>query len=156
MSERNGGCACGKVRYRLTSAPMFVHCCHCRWCQRESGGAFALNALIERDRVEILKGEPECVPTPSESGDGQKFFRCPVCKVALWSHYAMVTGDRIAFIRVGTLDDPNQTPPDVHIFTGSAQSWVPLDNDLPVFAAYYDRIAFWPPDSLARFQALLD
>jgi len=44
-----GGCTCGKVRYRLNSDPMFVHCCHCRWCQRETGAAFALNAL-EEDR----------------------------------------------------------------------------------------------------------
>jgi hypothetical protein len=37
-----GGCDCGEVRYRLTTRPLIVHCCHCRWCQRESGTAFAL------------------------------------------------------------------------------------------------------------------
>jgi hypothetical protein len=45
-----GGCDCRAVRYRMLSAPLFVHCCHCRWCQRESGASFALNAMIEADR----------------------------------------------------------------------------------------------------------
>jgi hypothetical protein len=50
----DGGCSCRAVRYRMRSKPLFVHCCHCRWCQRESGAAFALNAMIESDRVETL------------------------------------------------------------------------------------------------------
>ncbi len=156
MSNLIGGCACGQVRYRLTSPPMFVHCCHCGWCQKESGAAFALNAMIERDRVELLKAEPELVPTPSESGDGQKFYRCPSCRIALWSHYAMVTGDKIAFIRVGTLDEPDRLSPDVHIFTESKQPWLRLGGEVPVFPVYYDREKVWPAESLARFHALLD
>ena len=56
MKDLEGGCACGTVRYRLTDAPMFVHCCHCSCCQTETGSAFVLNALIESDRVETLKG----------------------------------------------------------------------------------------------------
>ncbi len=58
----DGGCACGQVRYRMTSEPMFVHCCHCRDCQRQTGSAFVLNALIEADRVTRLEGAPEPVP----------------------------------------------------------------------------------------------
>ncbi len=156
MTGLIGGCACGEVRYRMTSAPMFVHCCHCRWCQRESGAAFALNAMIETDRLQLLHGAPEFVPTPSESGDGQKFYRCPSCKIALWSHYAMATGDKIAFVRAGTLDDPDQLSPDVHIFTESKQSWVNLGGEIPVFPVYYDRKSVWPPENLARFKALLN
>ena len=52
----------------MTSGPIFVHCCHCRWCQRETGTAFALNAMIEADRVEVLSGDVEVVNTPSNSG----------------------------------------------------------------------------------------
>ena len=72
-----GGCACGAVRYRLKEAPMFVHCCHCSCCQTETGSAFVLNALIESERVEVLRGAPEPVLTPSESGRGQQVWRCP-------------------------------------------------------------------------------
>jgi hypothetical protein len=123
-----GGCTCRAVRYRLTSRPLFVHCCHCRWCQRETGTAFALNALIERERVELLCGEPETVPTPSLSGVRQRIVRCPACRIAIWSHYGSgPVSDAVRFVRVGTLDEPDRLPPDIHIFTTSKQPWVVLD-----------------------------
>ena len=149
-----GGCDCKAVRYRMRSAPLFVHCCHCRWCQRESGSAFALNAMIESDRVLNLGIEPEVVHTPSDSGLGQKIARCPTCRVAVWSHYAG-SGPIMKFVRVGSLDQPDLMPPDVHIFTATKQPWVVLDETVPAFAEYYDRDAIWPPDSLARRAALL-
>lgn len=149
-----GGCDCRRIRYRMKSAPMFVHCCHCRWCQRETGTAFALNALIETDRIDLLSGEPEAVLTPSESGKGQTIFRCPQCRIAVWSHYATTVGDRISFVRVGTLDDPDRLPPDIHIFTASKQPWVVLAGDVPEFEDYYDRSKVWPEESLKRYQAL--
>ena len=148
-----GGCTCGAVRYRMTSAPMFVHCCHCRWCQRETGASFALNAMIEADRVVLLKGAPETVDTPSESGKGQKIVRCPVCRIALWSNYAGA-GDAIRFVRVGTLDEPDRLPPDIHIFTRSKQPWIVLPPDTPAVDVYYDRNELWPEASLARRRAL--
>ena len=150
----DGGCDCRQVRYRLASLPLIVHACHCRWCQRESGSAFALNAMIESDRVQLLSGTPERVLNPSESGVGQLFLRCPRCRVALWSHYGG-SGPCLSFVRVGTLDDPDAMPPDVHIFTASKQAWLRLDGGAPVYAEYYERDALWPPDSLHRRQALL-
>lgn len=150
----DGGCACRAVRYRMTSAPLFVNCCHCRWCQRESGAAFALNALIEADRVVLLKGAPEAVATPSVSGKGQKIHRCPVCRVALWSNY-FGAGDAIRFVRVGTLDEPDRLPPDIHIFTVSKQPWVILPPGAPAVPEYYDLDKYWPAESLARRRALL-
>lgn len=150
-----GGCACGAVRYRITRRPMFVHCCHCRWCQRESGAAFALNALVEADCVTLLKGSPEVVNTPSESGKGQKIIRCPGCRIALWSNYAGA-GDAIRFIRVGTLDEPDRLPPDIHIYTASKQPWVVLPPDTPAFEEYYDRNEIWPEESLARRRKALE
>lgn len=149
-----GGCTCGAVRYRMTRKPIFVHCCHCRWCQRETGASFALNALIEADRVIVLKGEPERVDTPSESGKGQKIFRCPACRIALWSNYAGA-GDAVRFVRVGTLDDPDRLPPDIHIYTRSKQPWVLLPPDTPAVPEYYDRAEYWPEESLARRRALI-
>jgi hypothetical protein len=149
-----GGCDCQLIRYRLESKPLIVHCCHCRWCQRESGAAFALNAMIESDRVRNLAAEPELVDTPSASGLGQKIARCPKCRVAVWSYYAG-SGPVMKFLRVGTLDDPDLLPPDVHIFTASKQPWVIIPQDSPAFVEYYERDTLWPPESLARRQALL-
>jgi hypothetical protein len=150
----DGGCACGAVRYRMESTPLFVHCCHCRWCQRETGSSFALNALIEADRVELLGDEPEMVLTPSASGKGQKIFRCPDCRIAVWSNYATAVGDKIRFVRVGTLDDPDSLPPDIHIFTASKQPWVVLPKKTPAVEIYYDRKKVWPEESLKRYRAL--
>ncbi|HEX7329037.1 MAG TPA: GFA family protein [Casimicrobiaceae bacterium] len=137
----------------MLSAPLFVHCCHCRWCQRESGAAFALNAMIEADRVIELGQAPELVATPSASGLGQTIARCPTCRVAVWSHYAGA-GPLVTFVRVGTLDDPDCLPPDIHIFTASKQPWVVLPPGTPAVAEYYDRNEYWPEGSLARRRAL--
>ena len=148
-----GGCTCGNVRYELTSAPLFVNCCHCRWCQRETGTAFALNAMIEADRVVLLAGAPEIVLTPSNSGKGQKITRCPACRIALWSNYGGA-GDMVRFVRVGTLDNPDALPPSIHIFTSSKQPWVQLPADTPVVPEYYDRKVYWPQELLERLAAL--
>ncbi|HEX4598299.1 MAG TPA: GFA family protein [Burkholderiaceae bacterium] len=149
-----GGCSCRAIRYRMTSRPLFVHCCHCRWCQRETGTAFALNAMIEADRVVLLQGQPEVVHTPSLSGIGQKITRCPTCRIAVWSNYGGA-GDLVRFVRVGTLDEPDRLPPDIHIFTESKQPWVVLGPDVPVMREYYDRKSHWPKQSLQRREALL-
>jgi hypothetical protein len=149
----NGRCTCGEIRYRLTSRPLFTHCCHCRWCQRETGTAFALNAMIEADRVELLRGKPEVVLTPSLSGKGQKIARCPTCRVAVWSNYGGA-GDTVHFVRVGTLDDPDACPPDIHIFTESKQPWVVLPPGVPTVRQFYRRSELWPAESLARWKAL--
>jgi hypothetical protein len=149
-----GGCDCRAVRYRMMSPPLFVHCCHCRWCQRESGASFALNAMIEADRVTLLAGAPELVDTPSASGKGQKILRCTTCRIALWSHYAGA-GAAVSFVRVGTLDDPDLLPPDIHIFTSSKQPWVVLPPGTPAMPEYYDRKQYWSAQSLARCEALL-
>ncbi|MEN9543313.1 MAG: hypothetical protein RLZZ598_146 [Pseudomonadota bacterium] len=151
----DGGCSCRAVRYRLNSAPLFVHCCHCSWCQRESGSAFALNAMIETDRVERLQGEPELVDTPSASGKGQKIARCPNCRVAVWSHYAGA-GQALCFVRVGTLDQPGRLPPDIHIFTSTRQPWVQLAPGTPAVAEYYKASEHWPAASLERRALLLE
>ena len=149
-----GGCTCRAVRYRMTAPPLIVHCCHCRWCQRETGASFALNALVEADRVQLLQGAPEAIMTSSFSGKGQKITRCPQCRIAVWSNYAMAVGDKVRFVRVGTLDDPDRLPPDIHIFTESKQPWVVLPPDATAVAQYYDRRKHWSPESLRRFDRL--
>ena len=151
--DLEGGCACGAVRYRLGSAPMFVHCCHCRDCQRQTGSAFVLNALIETDRISLLSGDPAVVAVPTDSGRPHEIYRCAACQTALWSDY----GGRPAlrFVRVGTLDDPTALTPDVHIYTRSKLPWVRLPDGVPAFDAYYDTKALWPAASLERRRAIL-
>jgi hypothetical protein len=153
MERLEGGCACGAVRYRLESAPMFVHCCHCRDCQRQTGSAFVLNALIETDRITLLAGAPEPVPVPTDSGRPHDIWRCPVCRTALWSDYGRRPALR--FVRTGTLDDPSALAPDVHIYTRSKLPWLALPEAVPAFEAYYDSRTLWPPASLERRRAIL-
>ena len=149
----DGGCPCGAVRYRLGSAPMFVHCCHCRDCQRQTGSAFVLNALIETDRIRLLSGAPVPVGVPTDSGRPHDIHRCPACQAAMWSDYGRRPALR--FVRVGTLDDPTALSPDVHIYTRSKLPWVVLPPAVPAFAAYYDMKALWPAASLERRRAIL-
>jgi len=148
-----GGCACGGVRYRLAAPPMFVHCCHCVDCQRQTGSAFVINALIETFQVEIVTGTTVRIPVPTDSGRPHVIHRCPTCQTALWSHYGERTA--LCFVRVGTLDQPAAAPPDVHIYTRSKLPWVALPERVPAFAEYYDLRTLWPPDSLARRKAAL-
>ncbi len=148
-----GGCDCRAVRYRMETPPLFVHCCHCRWCQRETGSVFALNAMIESERVTSLGIEPELVDTPSASGKGQKIARCPRCRIAVWSHYAGA-GPFVKFVRVGTLDEPDRLPPDIHIFIASKQPWVVLPDGARAVPEYYSRDAHWPPESIERGNAV--
>jgi hypothetical protein len=148
MSE--GGCACGALRYRLASAPLFVHCCHCLNCQRQTGSAFVVNLLIEADRVEV-EGAAEPVDAPRDDGGVQRIFRCPRCQVAVFSEYSR---PEVRFVRAGTLDDPRGIVPDVHIFTRSMVGWVTLPADAPAFAVYYDEAELWPQESLRRYAAL--
>ena len=149
----DGGCDCQRVRYRLGSKPLFVHCCHCRWCQRETGASFALNAMIEMDRVQLLGEAPELVDTPSASGQGQRIARCRICRIALWSHYAGA-GAAVAFVRVGTLDEPDHLPPDIHIFTASKQPWVVIPQGHTAVPEYYDAKQHWTADALERRRIL--
>ncbi len=151
-TKLEGGCACAGVRYRLRSTPIFVNCCHCRECQRHTGSAFVINAVIEADRIESRAGAPEPVGGPTTSGRPHDIYRCPTCRTALWSDY----GNRpIRFLRVGTLDEPSLLPPGAHIFTGSKLAWVPLPEGVPAFCEYYDMHTMYPVASLARRRAVL-
>jgi hypothetical protein len=150
-SPREGGCACGSVRYRLTSDPLFVHCCHCLNCQRQTGSAFVLNLLIEAERVELLAGDPHAVDVPRDDGSAQRIFRCPTCRVALFSTYGW---PEIRFVRAGTLNDPSSVAPDVHIYTRSKLPWIVLPDTVPAFEVYYDSKRLWPAASLERLAAV--
>ena len=148
---REGGCSCGAVRYRLASDPLFVHCCHCLNCQRQTGSAFVINLLIETDRVELLAGDPVPVDVPRGAKTTQRIFRCPTCQVAVFSRYTRAS---VRFVRGGTLDDPSSISPDVHIYTRSKLPWVTLPDSVSAFSTYYDPQKLWPATSLERIEAL--
>lgn len=148
-----GTCVCGHVRFDMTGPPLVVHACHCTWCQRETGGPHAVNAMIESDRVRVLAGQPTEVVTPSNSGKGQIILRCPECQVALWSHYSGM-GRQLAFVRTGTLATPDAFPPDIHIFTSTMQNWYMLPSGIPNVPAYYNRNQYWTDAALKRLALL--
>ncbi|HEX8122046.1 MAG TPA: GFA family protein [Solirubrobacteraceae bacterium] len=148
---REGGCSCGAVRYRLASDPLFVHCCHCLNCQRQTGSAFVVNLLIEADRVEVLAGAPQVVDAPRDDGSVQRIHRCPRCQVALYSEY---DAPGVLFVRGGTLDEPRDVTPDVHIYTRSKVGWVTLPEGAPAFDVFYEPKDLWPRESLRRFSSL--
>ena len=147
----DGGCSCGAVRYRLASDPLFIHCCHCLNCQRQTGSAFVINLLIEADRVEVLAGEPAPVDAPRDDGSVQRIYRCTQCQVAVYSEYS---APQVLFVRAGTLDDPAAVAPDVHIFTRTKLPWVTLPEGIPAVDIYYDHDELWPADSLRRLEAI--
>jgi hypothetical protein len=147
---RDGGCACGAVRYRLTAEPLIVHCCHCLSCQRQTGSAFVVNLLVETDRFELLSGEPQAVEVPRDDGSMQRIWRCPTCQVAVFSEYG---SPLVRFVRGGTLDEPRAITPDVHIYTKSKVGWVSLPDSVPAFEEFYDLKSVWPGESLERVEA---
>jgi hypothetical protein len=151
-APREGGCACGAVRYRLTSDPLFTNCCHCLNCQRQTGSAFVINLLIEADRVELLAGAPQPVEAPRDDGSKQLIFRCPTCQVAVFSQYGR---PQVLFVRGGTLDQPSGVTPDAHIFTRSKLPWITLPEAVPAFEVYYDSKVLWPAASLERLNAIM-
>jgi len=148
-----GRCSCGEVTYALTDTPLIVHVCHCTWCQRETGTAFAFNGWIEASKVDVLTGEPVDQSLPSASGKGQIVSRCPTCKVALWSQYH--GGRHFRFVRLGTLEDPTAFAPGVHIFTSSKHPWVTIPDDVPAFPEFYRPKEVWSHDSQVRYKAAL-
>ncbi len=150
--SREGRCACGAVRYRLPTDPLFVNCCHCLNCQRQTGSAFVINLLIERDRVELLAADPKPVDVPPDGGSPQTIYRCPTCEVAVYSVY---TRPEVLFVRGGTLGDPSSVEPDAHIYTRSKLPWIRLPDSVPAFEAYYDRHTLWPAASLERLEFVL-
>ncbi|MCJ1372920.1 hypothetical protein MMC20_004146 [Loxospora ochrophaea] len=162
----HGGCTCRLIRYALTSRPLIVQACHCSRCQHESGSAFAVNALIEADRVTLLSGpnphsspssgSPETIRIRPEVGKGQTATRCPRCGVVLWSEY---DGPGVRFVKVGTLDEPGAWgTPEAHIFTASKMPWVvlpPRGGEVVVEELYYERReGVWRKESLERIEAL--
>ena len=148
----HGGCTCGRVRYQVMEKPLIVHACHCRWCQRQTGGPHVINALYEAELIELTEGEVQNITVPSPSGKGQIIARCPTCKVAVWSNYHFGgMRERVRFLRVGTLDNPDLMPPDVHIFTTTKMPWYIIPEGHMAVDEFYDAETTWTKENIDRY-----
>lgn len=155
IAGAEGGCDCGKVRYRLNAEPMMINVCHCRACQRQTGSAFGVNLLIEAEHVELLGNEPVAREVPSGSGKGQAIHYCAACGSSVWSVYH-AAGDGVRFVRGGTLDDPTLTVPSAHIWTESKAPWVVIPDSMPQFAQFFggkDIVPTFGEENAARWRA---
>lgn len=157
ITGAEGGCDCGKVRYRLKAEPIVIKCCHCHACQRQTGSAFALNVIIESEHVEQIGEAPEQWDLDTSSGMGQANMRCPSCKVSVWSVFN-AAGAKAYFVRAGTLDDPSGIEPDLHIFTESKLPWVTIPEGSETFPAFYsgkDVVRVFGEENAARWKAVV-
>jgi hypothetical protein len=157
-----GHCDCKAITYELLASFLCIHCCHCTWCQRESGSAFALNAIIESSNFRLTSTlAPRHVPTPTPSGDGQIIARCPECWVAVYADYGG-DGQRLKYVKLGTIDHADRAragiKPDVHIFTSTKLEWVDLSGErekgVPIYEGYYRRTEVWSEEANRRFDIL--
>lgn len=142
-----GGCSCTKLRFRLNAEPLIVHACHCRQCQRVTGSAFVMNALIRKEEVELLTGDIKRVQFPDTYHTA---YYCPECATYVWSEYRSGRFNECWFVRVGTLDEPDSLPPNVHIFTESKQPWVAIPEDVPSYRKFYRIKDTWTRSSIDR------
>lgn len=146
-----GGCACGNIRYQLTSSPLIVHACHCRDCQRITGSAFVINIWMEKKFVETGPAQPNSFKLKGGSGQTHEVFFCGQCGVYVWSRYHGAPGDAL-FVRAGTLDNPDAVTPDVHIFTRSKLPWLNLPAGAQAFESFYKIDKVWSAESLERLR----
>jgi hypothetical protein len=152
--QMTGGCRCGECHYHLKRAPMAIHACHCRDCQRATGSAFALNLWIERDEVELSQGKLSCGQVEGGS-KGVELWYCGSCGTGLWTRYLSAPSTSL-FVRGGTLDDPSWLVPTVHIFTRSKQPWLELPASIPSFEAYYSAREIWSDESRQRLRVSIE
>lgn len=143
---------------------MITHCCHCTLCQRETGSAFALNAVIECYNFNITSSATPLIlgrPSPSSpSGENHLIAHCPNpnCNVDIFAHYG--ANKATVYLKTGTLDDESRkrVEPDVHIFTSTKVKWLDLrgevEKGVPVCEEFYEREDFWSKESLVRLEKL--
>lgn len=131
---------------------MFTHACHCLDCQRSTGSAFVIHAVIAQKDLTIT-GETRAGSFPTGSGAGSKLHFCTSCGTFVWAQYLYHQVPVIA-LRTGTLDNPHAVSPQAHIFVRSKQPWVSLPAEVPTFEQAYDRAQVWPPESVARYESL--
>ncbi|MBD2578562.1 GFA family protein [Oscillatoria sp. FACHB-1406] len=125
-----GGCSCGAVRYEGSADPIVMANCHCRDCQKATGGAFASGFLVPRDAVKI-EGEVKWYQVTGDSGKPVGRGFCPVCGSRLFSQ---PPNPELLAVAAGNLDDSSWFSPTMDIYTASAQPWACMNPELSKFA----------------------
>jgi hypothetical protein len=125
-----GGCMCGAVRYECPAEPLMTANCHCRDCQRATGGAYASVFFVPRQAVTIT-GEVKYYDVKGESGHTLSRGFCPTCGSRLFGKPAVMP--EAMGIMAGSLDDPSSHKPAIDIYTASAQPWDYMNPELPKF-----------------------
>ncbi|MEM7412121.1 MAG: GFA family protein [Myxococcota bacterium] len=126
-----GGCQCGAVRYRIEGPPKAVTACHCRECQRQSGSAFGMSLIVARDGFHLDQGDVQVYSRVGESGLEVAGAFCGICGTRLY--HDLERNPTTRNVKAGTLDDPSECAPILHVWTDSRQRWFTLPEAVPHF-----------------------
>lgn len=154
-----GGCHCAAVRYRILTAPLFCYACHCIDCQKDTGSAFALHAVIEAFNIKVIsETRPKLltlIQDPSKPQAKSRHSLCPKCGTVLWGNDPQ-WDHAVSNVRIGTLDFPGIMEPDMHMFVGSKLGWIDLPKDAKTSRRGFDYKTTWPKSSLKRLEICLE
>jgi hypothetical protein len=125
MAGVAGGCLCGAVRYEADQPPIDAGYCHCRMCQRQSGGPALSFAIFRIEGFRYTSGTPQVYVS---SAVGERRF-CGRCGSSL--EFRERNDPQTIAVNSGTLDDPSVAPPSKHIWTMSQVSWFVTADNLP-------------------------
>lgn len=129
---REGGCACGAVRYRARPAvALTLYRCHCRDCQKQTSSAFGLSMFLPEAAFELTRGSPAKFARTADSGRVVDSFFCGDCGSRVYNTSAARPG--LVNLRPGSLDDPAGLAPVGDLWAERRQDWVDL---LPDGLAY--------------------
>ncbi len=128
---REGGCQCGAVRYRVEGPPVVVAVCHCRECQRQSGSAFGMGAIVRKEQFTLVRGTLKQFTRMAESGAPVVCSFCPECGTRIIHEPQRMAG--MVNVRAGTFDDTSWIMPRVQAWTSSKQPWITLSDALMAF-----------------------
>jgi hypothetical protein len=129
-----GGCACGVIRYESKVEPIMMIHCHCRDCQRSSGGPYASFVVVPTEAFKLLQGSLRFHASPSERGGKTSRGFCPECGSPILGNPESIP--HIVAIRTASLDDPSWFNSQMDVWTSDAQPWDQMDPKLPKFEKY--------------------
>lgn len=116
-----GGCQCGRQRYRIRAMPLALYACHCRERQKQSASAFGLSMPVPRDALDADLEGLERWERTAASGRIVVARFCGICGTRLFHEPAR--NPAIVNVKPGTLDDTSWIVPVGHLWLGSAQPW---------------------------------
>lgn len=134
-----GGCVCGAVRYEITAEPLLMLKCHCRDCQRVTGGPYVPAVVVPYRAFRVRQGEIRRFATESENGGRNLRGFCPACGSRLTGAEDAERG--VIGVVASSLDDPGIFRPKFDMYVEDAQPWDPMDSSTPKFPRHFSRHA---------------